>query len=153
MWFAGGFLNMNVVWLVAMIVLLVVEAIVPGLISIWFAVGALGALIASLAGATIWLQVFWFFFLSVVTLIATRPLAKMYINSRVVPTNADAAVGKTCLVTETIDNVQGSGAVTVGGKVWSARMEKDGETAKVGEQLRVVRIEGVKLIVTADDTD
>ena len=142
---------MTVVWLVAMILLLVVEAIVPGLISIWFAFGALGALIAALTGAAIWLQVFWFLFLSVLALILTRPLAKKYINGRIVPTNADVILGKECVVTEAIDNVLGTGAVSVGGKVWTARMERDDLTAREGERVRAVRIEGVKLIVSPVD--
>ena len=149
MWLAGGFVNMTVVWLIAMVLLLIVEAVVPGLVSIWFAFGALGALIAALMGAAVWLQVCWFLFLSVLTLVITRPLAKKYINSRIVPTNADVILGKECVVTEAIDNVLGTGAVSVGGKVWTARMDRDEVGARVGERVRAVRIEGVKLIVSA----
>ena len=57
------------------------------------------------------------------------------------------AIGQDCVVTEAIDNVLGRGAVSVGGKIWTARMcEADGKAEK-GAVLRVVRIEGVKLIV------
>ena len=94
-----------------------------------------------------WLQVMWFLVVSVAALAATRPLAKKYVNGRVKPTNADMLLGKECVVTEEIDNVRGTGAVTVGGKVWTARMENDAEKAAVGEVLKSVRIEGVKLIV------
>ena len=139
--------NMALVWLVAMIVLLVIEGIVPGLISIWFALGALAALIAAALHAPMWLQLLWFLVVSVVALAATRPLVKKYVNSRVKPTNADMILGKDCVVTEEIDNVRGTGAVTVGGKVWTARMENDEERAAVGEILHGIRIEGVKLIV------
>ena len=58
-------INMAAVWLIAMVVLLVVEAIVPGLISIWFALGALAALIAAALNAPLWLQVAWFFVVSI----------------------------------------------------------------------------------------
>ena len=51
----------------------------------------------------------------------TRPLVKKYINSRTQPTNADMLIGQECLVTEDIDNLAGRGAVSVGGKVWTAR--------------------------------
>lgn len=51
----GVFVNMPVVWLIAMVALLIVEAIVPGLVSIWFALGALAALISALLGAPLWL--------------------------------------------------------------------------------------------------
>ena len=140
-------MGMSVFWLVAMIVLLVVEGMAPGLVSIWFALGALAALISSLLKAPVWLQVLWFFVVSVATLLITRPLAKKYVNARVTPTNADMAIGQDCIVTEAIDNVAGTGAVSVGGKIWTARMaEKDGRAEK-GAVLRAVRIEGVKLIV------
>ncbi len=139
--------NMALVWLIAMIVLLVIEGIVPGLISIWFALGALAALIAAALHAPMWLQLLWFLVVSVVALAATRPLVKKYVNSRVKPTNADMILGKDCVVTEEIDNIRGTGAVTVGGKVWTARMENDEDKAAVGEILQGIRIEGVKLIV------
>ena len=140
--------NMALVWLIAMIILLIVEAIVPGLISIWFALGALAALIAAMLHAPMWLQLVWFFAVSIASLALTRPLAKKYVNSRVKPTNADMILGRDCVVTEEIDNIRGTGAVTVGGKIWTARMDNDGETAAVGEVLKTLRIEGVKLIVS-----
>ena len=139
--------NMAVVWLVAMIVLLIVEGLAPGLVSIWFALGALAALISALLKAPLWLQLLWFVVVSVATLLITRPLAKKYVNAHTVHTNADMAIGRDCVVTEEIDNIRGTGAVTVGGKIWTARMASpDGKAAK-GETLRVLRIEGVKLIV------
>ena len=146
--FIGGTLvNMSVMWLIAMVVLLVVEGIVPGLVSIWFAVGALAALIAALVGAPLWLQVLWFVVVSVAALILTRPLARKYINARVKPTNADMLIGKDCVVTEEIDNLRGTGAVSVDGKIWTARMAAEDGRAAAGEVRRILRIEGVKLIV------
>ena len=143
----GASLGMPAFWLIAMIVLLVVEGIAPGLVSIWFALGALAALISALLGAPLWLQVFWFVLVSVVSLAVTRPLAKKYVNSRVTPTNADMLVGQDCIVTEEIDNILGTGAVNVGGKVWTARLEEAGGRAYPGERMKILRIEGVKLIV------
>ena len=80
---------MTAVWLVAMIVLLIIEGIVPGLVSIWFAIGAFAAMISAILGAPLWLQVLWFFAVSILTLCLTRPFAKKYVNSRAMPTNAD----------------------------------------------------------------
>lgn len=145
--FGASNMSMPVLWLVAMIVLLVIEGVVPGLISIWFALGALAALIAALVGAPMWLQLLWFVLVSVAALALTRPLAKKYINARVKPTNADMLIGKECVVTEEIDNLRGTGTVSVDGKVWTARMAAaDGKAGK-GSVLKVLRIEGVKLIV------
>ena len=140
-------MDMTVVWLVAMIVLLVVEGVVPGLISIWFALGALAALVSALLHAPLWLQIVWFLVVSIAALALTRPLAKKYINAKTQPTNADMLIGKECVVRESIDNVLGAGAVSVDGKVWTARTENDDIKVPEGSRAVVVRIEGVKLIV------
>ena len=146
LFYPGGF-SMTAVWLVAMIVLLIIEGIVPGLVSIWFAIGAFAAMISAILGAPLWLQVLWFFAVSILTLCLTRPFAKKYVNSRATPTNADMLIGKECVVTEEIDNVLGTGTVTVGGKVWTARTEEPDGKAEAGKVMTVVKIEGVKLIV------
>lgn len=140
-------MDMTVVWLVAMIVLLVIEGVVPGLISIWFALGALAALVSALLHAPLWLQIVWFLVVSIAALALTRPLAKKYINAKTQPTNADMLIGKECVVRESIDNVLGAGAVSVDGKVWTARTESDEVRLQEGSRAVVVRIEGVKLIV------
>ena len=135
-------------WAVAVVAFIILELATVGLASIWFALGALCALIAALLGAPLWLQIVWFILLSILSLILTRPLVKKYVNSRVKPTNADMMIGKDCVVTEEIDNLKGSGAVSVSGKVWTARMENENEQAQAGEVVKVLRIEGVKLIVS-----
>ena len=140
-------MDMTVVWLVAMIVLLVIEGVVPGLISIWFALGALAALVSALLHAPLWLQIVWLLVVSIAALALTRPLAKKYINAKTQPTNADMLIGKECVVRESIDNVLGAGAVSVDGKVWTARTENDDIKVPEGSRAVVVRIEGVKLIV------
>ena len=145
--FNGTNVSMAVVWLIAMAVFLIVEGIVPGLVSIWFALGALAALIAAMVGAPLWLQLVWFVLVSIAALALTRPLAKKYVNGRVTPTNADRILDKECVVRETIDNLRGTGAVAVDGKVWTARMLNEDETAREGEIVIARRIDGVKLIV------
>lgn len=137
---------MSTVWLVAAIVFAVLEAVTVGLTSVWFAVGALAALAAELLGATLWLQIVIFLLVSAVTLYFTRPLVKKYVNNKVEPTNADMLIGKECRVTETVDNISGTGAVYVDGKTWTARCD-DEEIIPVGELVIAKRIEGVKLIV------
>ena len=108
--------------------------------------GALAALLAALFGAPIWLQLVWFFVISIAALFFTRPLAKKYLNSKTQATNADMYIGKECVVLETIDNVAGTGAVKVSGKVWTAR-SADGAVIREGARAEALRIEGVKLIV------
>lgn len=137
---------MTTIWLVAAIAFAVIEALTVGLTSIWFAVGALIALFAELLGAELWLQITLFLIVSAVTLYFTRPLVKKYVNSKVEPTNADMLIGKECRVTETVDNIAGTGAVYVDGKTWTARCEEE-EIIEKGELVIALRIEGVKLIV------
>ena len=140
--------SVNIMWFIAMVAMLGVELATVSLTSIWFALGALAALIAALCGAPIWLQVVWFLVVSVLALIATRPLVKKYINGKTTPTNADMLMGQTCVVTEPISNLSETGAVKVGGKVWTAR-STDGTVFAPGERVIAVRIEGVKLIVAS----
>ena len=142
--------GMAFVWLIAMVVLLAVEIITVNLTTIWFALGALAALISSLFGAPVWLQVVWFLVLSIVALAVTKPLVKKYVNSKTQPTNADMVIGKTCVVMEPIDNVRGTGAVTVGGKTWTAR-SADGSVIPAGAQVHIERLEGVKLFVRLEE--
>lgn len=137
----------GVFWLAGIVVLLVLEAATAGLTCIWFALGALAALVSALFGAPIWLQIVWFLVVSAVSLYLTRPLVKKYVNSETQPTNADMVVGREAKVTEDIDNLAGTGAVSVGGKVWTAR-SASGDAIGAGELVRVERIEGVKLIVS-----
>ena len=134
-------------WTIAIVFFLFVEAIVPGLISIWFAFGAIPALISALVGGEVWLQFVLFLVFSVAALLLTRPLAKKYVNSRVQPTNADMLIGKDCVVTETVDNLNGTGAVSVGGKTWTARAEDENEVLEEKSIAVVLKIDGVKLIV------
>ncbi len=61
-------------------------------------------------------------------------------------TDIDLVVGEKCVVTDRIDNAAGCGQVKVNGQNWSARGAYDNDVFEVGETLRIVAIEGVKLI-------
>lgn len=136
----------QIVWLALLIIFAVAEAATVGLTSVWFAIGSLSALVCALAGGNIWLQLGIFIVLSLVCLVALRPLAKKYLNTRVEPTNADRVIGQEARVTQDIDNIQGTGAVTIGGVTWTARSEHD-TPIPAGAMVRVLRIEGVKVMV------
>jgi membrane protein implicated in regulation of membrane protease activity len=139
--------EMTVFWLVAMIGLFIVEAATVNLVTIWFAFGALAALITSIAGGELWLQIVMFIAVTIITLIPTRKLAKKYFGkNRHQATNADMYIGQLCTVTEDIDNINALGAVRCMGKEWTARSES-GEKIAAGETVTAVAIEGVKLIV------
>ena len=134
-------------WLAAFVALAALEAATVNLVSIWFAVGALAALIAAALGAPLWLQVTVFILASALSLALTRPLARRLLARRRVPTNADRVLGQTCEVTEAIDNTAGTGAVYADGKTWTAR-SRSGAPIPAGTLVRIQAVEGVKLIVT-----
>lgn len=134
-------------WLIAAAVFLVLEILTMGLTTIWFAGGSLvGALLAAL-NLPLGVQVAAFVAVSILLLILTRPLAKKYLNSRTVKTNADSLVGRTCMVTQTIDNLRAEGQVSIMGQVWTARSVRDDMILKKDTKVRVKAISGVKLIV------
>ena len=142
-------LSMTGFWLIVMVVMLAVEAAAPGLVSVWFAVGALAALVSAVCKAAVWLQVVIFVSVSVLALVLTKPLVKKYVNGKAQPTNADMILGKECIVREAIDNIAETGAISAGGKIWTARSTDDSVKIPEGVYVSVVRIEGVKAIVKA----
>ena len=137
---------MTLIWIAAMVIFGVVEAITVGLTSIWFVVGSVAGLIAAICGGPIWLQLALFFVVSIVCLAATRPLVKKLLRKDVTATNADRVLGQTARVTENIDNAVPTGAVYVGGMTWTARSES-GQPIPRNAQVKIVRMEGVRLFV------
>ena len=133
-------------WLMAFIILVVMEFLTMGLTTIWFAIGALTAFFASLFGASFWIQIILFLVVSLVVLVVYRPLAVKYVNSRRTKTNVDDLVGKEAKVTEKIDNLNQTGRVVLNGMDWSARTTIGG-TIDVDTIVKVVGVQGVKLIV------
>lgn len=134
------------VWLGAVAVFGVLEAVTVRLVSVWFVCGAAAAMIAAVYGASLTLQALLFAAVSAVTLAATRPLVKRLTRGRVTRTNADRVIGREARVTETVDNDAPSGAVYVDGKTWTAR-SADGTVIPAGVQVCVKEISGVKLVV------
>lgn len=137
----------SLVWLILMAAMLIVEIITLGLTSIWFAAGALIALLASLLGAPLYIQIALFAVISLILLFFTRPIATKYLNSKTTKTNAEELVGKTAEVTIAIDNIKAEGQVMVNGLEWTARSTQDGICIEKDALVRIVGISGVKLIV------
>ena len=144
---------MDYIWLGITIVAAIVEAAVPSLVSIWFVPGGIAALLASLLGGPLWLQIVLFLAVSCAALILTRPLAKRFQNQKKEKTNADMVLGRTAVVTEEINNVLGAGRASVMGNSWSARSTETDGVIPRGTAVTVERIEGVKLIVRAEQKE
>lgn len=141
---------MAIFWFVLMCVFMVMEANTVSLVSVWFAAGSLAALIVSLLSGQLWLQIFVFFVVSVVTLAALRPVLRKYFTPKLHKTNVDAVVGATGKVIEPIDNIQSIGRVKIGGMEWSAR-SSSGERIPEGTIVLVDRVEGVKVFVSKQE--
>ena len=136
-----------IIWLGIMVVFLFMEANTVSLVSIWFAAGSLAALIASLFGAQLWLQITLFLVVSAASLACMRPLVRKYIKPRIVPTNTDALLNSQGYVTEDIDNLAARGQVKLGAMEWTAR-STNGDPIPQGTLVKVDKIEGVKAFVT-----
>ena len=135
------------VWLVLLGLFLFAEAATVTMVSLWFAVGALGAMIVNLLGAELWLQILVFFVISIVALAALRPWARKHFNPKTAKTNVDAVIGSQGRVLADIDNVEATGQVKLGAMEWTAR-STSGEPIEAGTLVQVDRVEGVKVFVS-----
>lgn len=147
----GNGIPLAVAWIIILLACLVIEAITVGLTTIWFAAGALAALIAELCGAGLLAQIMLFIVVSVILLVAVRPFTLKYMNPKRIRTNYEEAIGKKARVTAKIDNFAGTGTADLNGQEWTARSEKDEITFEAGSRVKVVAVKGVKLIVAPED--
>lgn len=135
------------VWFALLVFFIAVEAGTVTVVSVWFAAGSIVAMIASLLGAKHWLQITLFFVVSVLLLLALRPIIRKYFTPKLTKTNVDSVIGTVGTVTASIDNIAATGTVKLGAMEWTAR-STNGDPIPVGKQVRVDRIEGVKAFVT-----
>ena len=136
------------IWLGLMVVFLITEAVCAiHLVSIWFAAGALVAMIAAALGAKLWLQVTLFILVSGALLALLWPMVRKFLRPNLKKTNIDSIIGATGLVTVTIDNMESTGQVKLNGMDWTAR-STTGKIIDPHIEVKVDRIEGVKVFVT-----
>lgn len=137
---------MPFVWLGIIVLAVLFEMGTTQLISVWFAAGGLGGLVAALLGAPVTAQAMIFVLITGVTLAFTRPFVKNALQVKKTNTNADRYLGKIAVVTVEINNTLGTGQVNVLGSIWTAR-SADGSVIPEGKRTLVESIDGVKLIV------
>lgn len=136
------------VWLMTLVLFVVVEIATMGLTTIWFAGGALVALLLSVFQTSFYVQLGVFLVVSIALLVVTRPLALKYFNQKVEKTNAEGLVGKQAIVVSQIHNLKEEGQVMIGGMEWSARAYEENRIIPSGSVVEVKEIQGVKLIVS-----
>ena len=140
-------MNIIVIWIIAVVVFLVVEAATTQLISIWFGVAGIVSLILAAVGTALWLQLTVFIVVAALLLIFTRPIVKRLSKNSGAKTNADRVIGETAVVLQSINNDNAEGQVKVLGQIWTARSES-GAKIPAGQKVTVKAIEGVKVIVS-----
>lgn len=138
-------MSMTLFWTIVLVISVIVEAITIDLVSIWFGVGAVAALIGEALGCNQVIQVVLFTVTSIICILITRPLSKKYLRGNTVRTNYDRVIGKHCLVTETI-TADNKGEVKVMGTLWMAT-SLNNETIEAGQYAEVVSIEGAHVVV------
>lgn len=138
---------MSIFWLILMVICIVFEIATVGLVSIWFAGGALIACFLAMANIHVVIQVIVFLVVSLLLLIVTKPMAREWINKDRVRTNYEGIIGKVVRVTERVDNINETGTALINGQEWTARSKNDNIILEQGEVAQVVNISGVKLIL------
>lgn len=133
-------------WLIIFVIFAALEMVSMGLTSIWFAIGALAACVASLLGGNWIVQAIVFIVVTTAVIIFIRPFAVKHLNNKAEKLNVDSMAGKTGKVTVEIDNMAAKGQIVVDGMEWTARSE-DGTIIEKGSIVTVVKVEGVKAIV------
>ncbi len=137
------------IWLALAAVFIFVEAITPAFVSLWFAGGALIAMVLAFFDVKFWIQIVVFVAASGILMVATRPLYNKYIKRKIVHTNLDRLVGQIAVITQPVDDIEYKGEAKVNGQLWNARIE-DGSSAAVGERRRILEISGTKLILSKE---
>lgn len=138
---------MWIIWLSLFVIMIIIEASGPALVTIWFALGALISLIISfIPGVTWWIELIIFVVISTVALLALRPIFKKYLKRNVIKTNMDSFVGKKGYVIEDITFLK-PGAVKIGDVSWTAIPVNEKETIHENDVIEVVAISGNKIIV------
>ena len=131
------------IWLVIFIVLVIIELITINLVTIWFAIAAVFALLVDIITRNTMLEIIVFIVSSFLLLLLTKPLIKKIKVKKVEATNLDMFINKVGIVTEDI-NQDKIGEVKVLGKRWSAYSNTE---LKKDEKVKILSIDGVKLKV------
>lgn len=133
------------IWVFVLIVTILLEFESPQLITIWFSVGSIVALILAAFSIHYLWQIGAFVVVSVLLLIATRPLTKRFMAREIIKTNADSLIGQSGVIMKTVSLDQ-RGEVRINTRLWVCFVTKD-ITLTEGTKVVVLDIEGNKLLV------
>ena len=134
------------IWIAIIVLAIIVEVVSEQLISIWFVPGAIVATFLDFFEVSLIWQILTVLVLAALGIVLAKFFLADKIASKIEKTNVDAIIGERCVVTERIDNYAGCGLVKIKGQIWSARGVGEDDIYEIGSVLRVVAIEGVKVI-------
>ena len=130
-------------WIIVFLILIFIELITVNLVTIWFAIGSIAAYITTFFTNNFMIQLVVFIIVSIISLLAMKPLTKKLRKKEYEPTNLDRVIGKEGVVTKNISKNE-YGEVKVNGSIWTATSKN---AIPKGTQVKVLKIEGVKLLV------
>lgn len=134
------------IWIFIFLVLVIIEVLTLNVATVWFCIGSVFAFFSAFFTKDLNLQIVIFIIFSVLSIFFTKNFLQKIMNFKKINTNSDSLIGRTCLVTEEINNFLNQGQVTVGENIWSALSEDDG-LIKKGTKVKIKSIRGVKLVV------
>ncbi|MEG0220938.1 MAG: NfeD family protein [Clostridia bacterium] len=140
-------MGMSTFWLIACVLFMFIEILTVGFLFFWLGIGAFCAFIMALLGLSIPIQVGTFSIISIVLIILMKPLLSKFVKVQNTPTNIDATLGKTCIVTKTVDPITNKCQVKLSSELWTATNANEKDVLNVGDAAKVVKIDGVKLVV------
>lgn len=136
-----------IIWLSIFVLAIIIEAITSDLTSIWFAGGAMIALIISfIPGVAWWIQVIVFIVISTVMILGLRPVAKKLLKTNITNSNIDEMAGKKGIMLKGYDELN-HGEVKINDVVWTAIGADESKAIPQGTKVVVVAVNGNKLIV------
>jgi membrane protein implicated in regulation of membrane protease activity len=136
------------IWLILAALLYVGEMLSVSFFLLPFAVGASAATIASFLGGELWLQWTLMIVVSILALIATRPVAKkLTATAQTEKSGVDRLIGMTGQVVAG-SSPSGENRARIDREVWNVTTES-GERLDVGAAVQVLRVDGAHLIVKA----
>ena len=138
-----------VMWLVVVVLLAIIEASTVNLVSIWFVISGLVALIVSLFTEAFYIQFGVFVLLGIILLVITKPAMNKMLKEKETKLNLERIIGMEGIVTEEIEKNK-IGEVKVDGKLWSAVSDVK---IPVNSVVKAISMEGVKLVVEKVKTE
>lgn len=139
-------MDYSLIWIISIIVFLALEAATSYLVSIWFAGGAVAALLCSVFSENLSLQILVFLVVSLLCVAFVRNIAMKFFKKASIKTNTDRLIGEIAVVKETVDNLKNTGIVVINGIEWKVKSEES-LIIEENQKVEITAIEGVKLVV------